>query len=227
MAKSAATRTGSQSKTHLIWTIAIYIFLAGALGTYFLPFVGVKVPVLGEKSWSVRSIVKTIPKMSSSEAKEKGKFSPQFDFMDFVKEVAPRGEGSKVERERLTLIVLGALVPIALVVTYLATVLGFFLAPLKKSTFFSLTSGLATVCASYVFMGVQYVNSAAHQAFDQAIADAEQSPFFLVTKHLVQEVTIEPYYGLFALLVLTPLVFLANMARLSRLGAGSGIFGKK
>ena len=43
-------------------TVAIYIFLIAALGTYFLPVISVNLPVFGMKSWSVRDVVQVLPK---------------------------------------------------------------------------------------------------------------------------------------------------------------------
>ena len=208
-----------KSGSYRFWTVVIYVFLLGAVGTYFLPFVGVQVPVLGEKSWSVRDIVKTIPKIKPSSGEQRTKFSTRFDFMDFVKEIAPRGGDAKAEKKKLTVIVLGALIPIALVLAYTAVVIGLFLAPLKKGRAFILTCVVATVSATYVFVGIHYVNAAAQQAFNQAISQAQGSPFFLVTKHLVQEVSIQPAYGLVTLLVLGTLLFATGLLRMSKAGA--------
>jgi hypothetical protein len=211
--KSKKVKTKTASKGFWIWTFFIYVLLAGAVTTYFLPIVRVTVPSLGHKSWSARDITETIPKVQPPKEGERPKFSHNFDFIDFVKEVAPRGKTTQEMKDKYTIIILGALIPVALALAYLAVVAGLFLAPLKKGGLFLFTCGLTTVCASYVFVGVRIVNTAAQGAFQQAIEKAESNPFFLVTKHFVKEVSIQPDWGLLTFAVVAGLIFMTALLR--------------
>ena len=204
------------AQTFRFWTVAIYLFLVAAVGTYFLPFVGVELPVIGKKSWSVRSVVKTIPKGFQSQGKSNLKMSQKFDFIDFVKELTPPKQEGRGLPKGIVNVVLGVLVPIAAAVAYLALILGLFLAPLKRSGVFLFTSGVAVVCAMYVVLAVFYFNTAMQGAFSDTLLKTKDSPFFFITKNLVQEVSIRPDTGLIALVSLAAIIFLAGLLRMSR-----------
>jgi hypothetical protein len=208
-------KSKSKNKLYTICTGFIYLMLTGALATYFLPFAGIKVPALGEKNWSVRDIVKTIPKIASGQEARRSEFNASFDFMDFIRELLPRGRDMKVERERLTMFVLGAFIPVSLAIVYLSLLLGLFLAVLKKSGPFLIACGLATSCASYVIAGIYYFNSVAHEAFMAAITNAKSTPFFLITEQFVQEVSVQPAYGCLALALLATLLFVTGLVRIN------------
>ena len=113
---------------------------------------------------------------------------------------------------------IGALVPVALGLTYLVLVLGLLTAPLKKSGFFIFLSGFATVCAAYAVVGVFYLNALSQQVFSEALAKAEESPFFFVTQHFVKDISVRPDVGMIALLVLTALTFVTALGRMSQSG---------
>ena len=211
-----ATASKFNEKVHRFWTIVIYVFLLGALSTYFLPFVRVTVPVFGKKNWSVRQMVRTIPKGIRTGEQGEKKMTADFDFIDFVKEVAPKGEGTASERKQAANLVLGFLVPVAAVLAYLALVVGLFLALLKKSGAFIFSSGFTTVCASYVVLGILYFDGLARSAFSSALAKAEESPFFFIAERLVQQVSIGPDLGLIWLVALAAMIFLASLLRMSR-----------
>jgi len=215
----ATTRTRKVNlKVYGIWTAIIYLFLIGAIGTYFLPIVRVQVPVLGQVSWSVRDIVKTIPKGVRSEEPRSKKLSAGFDFIDFVKEVVPKSAGAdgKTTPRQVAGIIMAALTPIALLLAYLALLIGLFIAPLKKSGVFVFLSALATACTSYVYLSIYYFDGAAQKAFAQALSNVKDSPFFFVAQHLVQKVSIRPDTGLIVLLLLSAVIFLAVLVRMSR-----------
>ena len=202
-----------QSKSSLnIATILTYLLLLASLGTYFIPVVSVHLPALGTKSWSVRDIVKTIPKGTLGAKKEtkKSEFTLRYDFSDFVTEVTPRtkeGKTSKMAPE----LVIGALIPISLALAYLLVLLNFFLAPLARKSALSVGSLLTVVCSGYTVFGVYYLNLAAQRAFASSLAKVEQSPFAIITKNLVQQAQIQPDIGLYALAVLAFLVFLISL----------------
>jgi hypothetical protein len=194
------SKTSAKSNTLQIWTIALYVLLTAGIVSYFLPFISVQVPVVGKKSWSVQDVVKTIPKSVSTKEKKRGTFSKQFDFMDFLKEISPKGEGVQVTQKRVTNAILGALVPIALIVAYFTLIAGLFAVRFNKPGLLAFVSGVASGCAGYVVVAILYFNLEAQQAFNAAMSKAQDSPFFMVTKNFVSEVSIQPEYGAYVLL---------------------------
>ena len=198
-----------------IATAAIYVFLMGALGTYFLPIVSVTLPALGKKSWSVRDIVQSIPMPKGAAQKEgqKGKLTPDYDFFDIVKEISPKNPETKATAKVSPEFIAGALVPVALAFAYLLALLGLFVAPLKKGGAFSSVSVAATACSAYALLGTYYLSQAAQRAFSSSVAKVEDSPFGMIAKNFVQQVTIQPETGLYALVVLTALVLVVGFYR--------------
>lgn len=209
------TKLKSGSKPFGITTVVLYVFLVAAIGTYFLPFVGVGIPVVGEKSWGVRDLVKTLPKGVQMKGAERKEFTPEFDFVDLIEEVTFRIPEGKVTWNTVKHFLLAALIPVALLLAYLALLIGLFLASLKNTKAFACVAGLATVCAAYVVIGISYLGIAAQKALADSLARVEESPFFLVTKELVQEVSIRPDIGGIALLILAALIFVVALFRSS------------
>lgn len=188
-------------------TVAIYVFLIAILGTYFLPIVSVNLPALGKKSWSVKDVVKTIPRGVSRQKREQKQLTPQYDFLDLVKEVSPRNPETKAPSRRSAQFILGALVPVALALTYLLALLSFFLAPLKKGAAFVFTSALTAICSSYALVGTFFLAQAAQRAFSSSLEKIADSPFSVIAKNFVREITIQPENGFLALVLLTVVVF--------------------
>ncbi len=199
-------------------TVIIYLFLIGILGTYFLPLQSVTLPAIGKKSWGLKDIVKSLPKGAakkgeSGEAKESVKISTDFDFMDFVKEVTPKKQGTGATAKISPEFIFGALIPVALVLAYLFSVFSLFLAPIRKGSALIGSSLLAFVCSVYVLIGTYYLSSAAQKAFAGSLEKVESSPFGAIAKNFVQQVTIQPETGLYALVALSALVLVAGFYR--------------
>ncbi len=210
-----------KSNNNQILTAAIYVFLIGALGTYFLPVISVQLPALGKKSWSVSDVVsaipKTLPKAGGKQAEgEKKEISVDYDFNDLLQEISPKGEpkgetgadGAKISPR----IVLGALVPVALALAYVLALASLLLAAVKKGPF-TVTSFATAACAVYALLGTYLLAQQAQAAFSDSIAKVESSPFGAIAKNFVQQVSIQPETGLYALSALTVLVFLADFTR--------------
>ena len=189
-----------------VTTVAIYIFLTAALGTYFLPVISVNLPVFGMKSLSVRDVVQVLPKgIKGGEKREP--MTSRYDFMDMVKEVSAKKGATKSKIGISPTFIAGALVPVALALAYLLSLLGLFLAPLRKGRALVLDSILAALCASYVYFGIFVLNNAAQRAFQESLAKVAESPFSVIAKNLVQKVTIQPEKGVVALILFTLIVF--------------------
>lgn len=205
----AKTKVGNVQQ---LTTVAIYVFLIGALGTYFLPVVSVTLPALGKKSWSVRDVVSVIPMPKGGPSKgtaqkEAGKeqLKLDYDFLDLVKEVSPKNPRTKTASKTSPEFIAGALVPVSLALAYLLALLSLFLAPLKKGGTFIPVSLLTSACSAYALLGTYFLAQSAKRAFASSIAKVEDSPFGAIAKHFVQQVTIQPERGLYALVVLTVL----------------------
>ena len=206
----------SSSGTYGIATVAIYVFLVAILGTYFLPIVSVNLPAFGRKSWGVRDIVKSLPKGIGQRGEKKKQLTSQFDFMDFVKEVSPQRPDTKTVAKKSYQFIFGAMVPVALVFSYALSILGLLLAPVRKGGLFVLTSALALIGAFYTLVGTYLLTQAAQRSFSASVAKVAEGPFGVIAKNLVQQVTIQPDNGLFALMILTALVFVIGLYRLQK-----------
>ncbi len=206
------TKGKSGSNLNQIAVIAVYVLLIGALGTYFLPVMSVKLPAFGTKSWSVKDIVsvipKSLPKGGGQKAEEKGKLSINYNFNDLIKEISPKGEPGKGKVHVSKKIILGGLVPFALALAYLFVALTLIFALLKKCGACFSTSMLAAVCSVYALVGTYALAQAAQKAFSDSMAKVESSPFGAIAKNFVQQVSVQPEKGLYALAGLTVLVFL-------------------
>ena len=208
-------RGKSNPKLQQLATIAIYVFLVLVVGTYFLPTVSVNLPAFGKKSWSVRDIVRVIPKGMQKEEKRKP-LTAEYDFMDLVKELAPRRSDTKAPINVYPEIILGALVPVSLALAYLLSLLNFLISPLKKGFAFLTASALAAVCSCYALLGVYLLGQSAQRAFSNSLAKVEDSPFSVIAKSLLQEVSIQPDTGLFVLVIATTAVLLLSLYRMTQ-----------
>ena len=205
------------SNSYQVATIAVYLFLIGALGTYFLPLQSVTLPALGRHSWSVKDIVKSLPKGAgkgqAGKAESGRSFDTNFDFMDFVKEITPKqkatGAPSKVSLE----FIFGALIPVALVLAYLFVILSLLVVSLRQGSVLIATSLVAVISSAYVLFGTYYLSAAAQKAFSSSLAKVADSPFGAIAKNFVQEVSIQPETGLFVLVGLTALVLATGFYR--------------
>ena len=204
-----------------ILKVVTYVFLIGALGTYFLPVMSVQLPVLGKKSWSVNDIVsvipKSLPKGGGEQAEKTEKLSIDYDFRDLLKEISPKGEPGKGGAKLSPQIILGALVPAALALAYVLTLISLLLAVLKKCSTFFTASALTAGCAVYALLGTYLLAQEAQKAFSDSVAKVESSPFGAIAKSFVQQVSIQPETGLYALSALTVLVLLIGFYRKSKL----------
>ena len=195
-------------------TVGVYIFLLAVLSTYWMPVMSVNLPAFGKKSWSVQDIVRALPKAAPGQKEEKSsKLSPKYDFFDLLKEISPKGADTKTAVKISPGFILGALVPVALALTYLLAILGLVLAFLKKASPFITTSVVSAACAVYTLLGTYYLSQMAQGAFSSSLAKIEGSPFAAITKNFVKEVTIQPETGLFALVVFTVLVMVIALYR--------------
>ena len=208
-------KTGSGANQIVV--IATYVFLLGALGTYFLPVMSVNLPAFGKKSWSVKDIVsvipKSLPKGGGQQPDKKGKLSIDYDFKDLIKEISPKAEPGKGATKISPQVVFGAFVPVALALAYLLAAVSLILAVLKKCAAFFTASVATAACSVYALVGTYLLAQAAQKAFSASMAKVESSPFGAIAKNFVQQVSIQPETGLYALTILTVLVFLIGVYR--------------
>ena len=211
-------KSSACSNSHRAATIFIYLFLIAALGTYFLPLQSVTIPAFGKKSWSVQDIVKSFPKgVSKKQAADKTEkhFDVHFDFMDFVKEVTPKERATNAPSRVSQEFIFGALIPVALILTYFFVILSFLFSLFQKTSVLIASSFLSVICSAYVLIGTYYLSAAAQRAFSASLAKVEASAFGIIAKNFVQEISIQPETGLFALVGLTALVLVAATYRKS------------
>ena len=210
------TKQKTGSNPNQVATVAIYIFLVAALGTYVLPIMSVSLPAFGKKSWSVRDMVSVLPKgMPSKEGAKQEKLTPQYDFLDLVKEITPRDSQTKAAVKVSPEFIAGIWVPAALALAYLLVLVNLFLAALKKGNVFLISSVLSAVCACYALAGTFYLAQVAQRAFSSSLAKVDDSPFGSIVKSVIQQVSIQPEKGLFALSLLTVAVLGVGLYRKS------------
>ncbi len=207
-----AKTKSSASNSFKIATGVIYLSLLAALGTYFLPLQSVTLPAIGKKSWSVQDIVKSFPK-GAVKGKAGRKFDVNFDFMDFVKEITPKKAASGTPAKISPEFIFGALIPVALVLAYLFALLSLLLASVRNGSALIGTALISVISAGYVLVGTYYLSSAAQKAFSSSVAKVADSPFGVIAKNFVQEVSIQPETGLYALVGLTVLVLVVGLYR--------------
>ena len=207
----------SASNSYKIATAVIYLALLAVLGTVVLPLQSVTLPAIGKKSWSVQDIVKSLSKGvfkgPAGEEKRGAKLDIDFDFMDFVKEISPKKEATGAPAKVSPEFIFGALIPVALVLAYLFTVLSLLVASVKNGSALIGAALISAISAVYVLVGTYYLSSAARKAFSDSVAKVADSPFGVIAKNFVQEVSIQPETGLYALVGLTVFVLLAALYR--------------
>lgn len=207
------TKAKVGSNNNQITTAVIYIFLIAILGTYALPVISVQLPALGKKSWSVRDVVSVLPKGMPAKKEEKEGFTKKYDFIDLLKEISPKNPDTKATVTFSPQFIAGILVPVALALAYLLTILNLFLAPLKKGNVFTFSSALAAISAVYALVGTFYLAQVAQRAYSSSIAKVEDSPFGSIVKNVMQQVTIQPERGLLALSLLAVVVLGVGLYR--------------
>ena len=187
------------------------IVLLAALGSSALPVIEVKVPPVVHERWSVMSIAKPIPKMFQKKESKLDFAKLDFDFFDVLAKILPKNEKSG-ERQRVSLtFVLGALVPVALVLSYLLALaaLVFNFLPLM-GFLFALCARFAMFTSAYALVGTHYLGKAAQSAAQASVDQRAEGLLGLVTQHLVRKITIQPDTGLFVLFGCLAVVFMLS-----------------
>ncbi len=175
---------------------------------------GIQIPAFGKKSFSVRDFAQAIPKgMPSQRGERPQKLSPHYDFMDLVKEISPRNPDTKAVVTVSPEFVLGAMVPVALVLVYGLTLVGLFIAPIRNASALLLTSSLSVLFAGYVLAGTYFIGQSAQRTFSDSVSKLSDTPFAAITQKFVQQVSVQPDYGLYALLLLTILTLVLGLYR--------------
>lgn len=193
-------------------TVTIYILLFLGLGTYFMPLLQVKLAPLGTKSWSLQQILEPLPQKIFGGGKKKS-FKVDYDFTDLLEKVLPRDKKSNELTRLSPTFILGALIPVALIVTYLSLIGGLFLAAFGRGSPLVYTSLIGLIGAAYSMFGVYYLGQAAVKGFDAAVERAGEGVLGFVTRNFVQEAAIQPDAGLFVLLVATLAIFAVGIYR--------------
>ncbi len=200
-----------------LMTILIYISLIAGAGTYFLPVIRVNLPPLGEKSWSVQDVVgPVVQRITLSQNKGEAKTASiklDHDFFKVVSDVSPKNPQTSAPRKISPTYILGALVPVALLASYLFLIVGLFLAALKTAFPFVVSSAIAAGTAIYALLGTFYLGSAAERAFSNAVSRASEGVLGVITKNFVVQLTVQPSVGLFLLAILMSLAFVAALYR--------------
>jgi hypothetical protein len=209
----ARTATKSTSNIRQVTTVLIYVSLFAVLTTYLMPIVGVSLPAFGKKAFGVRDLVRVIPKGVSKKEQRSEKLTINYDFMDLVKEISPRDPNTKVVTKVSPQFILGAMVPVALALVYVLTLIALFVAPIKNAGALLATSGLSVLFSIYALAGTYFLGQSVQQAFSDSVAKLAETPFSAITQKFVQQVSIQPDYGLYALLLLTVLTFVLGWYR--------------
>ena len=187
----------------------ITICLVVAAYTYWLPIIRVVVSPLGSKAWSVRDIVKVIPKGVFQPAK-KPSFKIDFDFVDLVMKILPKNSQTQAPKKLSLTFIYCMLVPVALVIAYLGVFLQFVMIFFSKGQVLQKTAGVTIVASLYALIGTYYLGVQAQIAFTNAVERASQGTFGFVAKYLVQQTAVCAGAGAYTLLVATTLVFLTS-----------------
>lgn len=203
---------GSQKS---IATIVIYLLLLAALGTAALPLLRVNMPPIGQTTVSLldmgKSVVKLLPQSSTAEKESAWQFGkkPEFDFFELLEKVSPKDPQTQTPKKISVAFVLGALVPVALLLAYLLTALGLVLALIGGGAL-GWCAAVSVLCAVYAFGGTMYLGRAAEASFQASMTQAAEGVFGGIAKNFVPRLTIQPDSALYALVALTLVIFLMN-----------------
>jgi len=189
----------------------LFILLIAALGTAILPVISVKVPPLGARSWSVMDLAAPILERVVPKEKKKSwiKVDVDKDFFEVLGKILPRDAKSGESQKVSLTFILGALVPVALILCYLFLALSL-LCVLILRGLLKTTTVVALLTSIYGLVGTFYLGQAAQQAFANSVDRGPGGLLGAITRSFVPEITIVPDSGLYALVLLSALVFAAN-----------------
>lgn len=200
------------SRGFVLTSLLVWVFLIGALATYFMPVFSVKVSPLVKKSWSASSFVGVIPQSVFQGGKgEKPKSEGprvDVDFKKILEKIAPsqKGDGGKSPLPPLPVIV-GVLIPVALVLSYAAVAGAIVLAciPVLKKILLPWVLGLGVLLSGYVMGGVYYLDHVAQKGLGGG-----EGLLGVIGKALSAEIAFQPEPALFALIACLVLAYIVK-----------------
>ena len=192
--------------TQMSLNVWIYLFLFGAVATYYFPVVSIHFPALGKKSWSLYQIVRFLPKPVFSSKKDAGL---DLDFRDALEKIFPQMKQEDWYKKIPLELIFVVLMPVALFLAYLMVFLGFFFTPLKQGLLMHWTSALALLASVYALLAVYVLAHVAHEQFAVAGGvNAGKNPFSILARAFAKEIRVQPESALFALVALTGILFI-------------------
>ena len=200
-------------KNLLLPAILIYACLVAGVGTYFLPVIRVNLPPLGEKSWSVQDIVGPIVQRVTFQRGKSGSVKMNRDFLEIVNKVSTQNSKTSAPQKISLTYIFGALVPIALLASYVFLIASFILTAFNQTKPLLFSTATAAVTAIYALLGTFYLGSAAERAFANAVSKASEGMLGVITKNFEVKLTVQPSIGLFLLAILMTLGFAASLFR--------------
>ncbi len=195
-------RKANKSKTTIV---LVWLFLAGGAATYFMPALRVNVPGIGQMSWSAWDLTDTAVKAAQAKMKDQKPAQSQWDFMDLLKKISPKNPQSDQPKKISATFVLGALVPVSLILSYLLF-LFMILAALAGKTG-DTACGISVLSSGYALLGTFYLGQAAQQAFQDSLDRAAGGFLGVVTKNFVKEMTVNPGSALYFLFACSLILF--------------------
>jgi len=199
-----------KSKTVILITL---LFLVGGLSTYAMPLIKVEVPPVVKEQWSAWSMTKSLPQMATKKESKWDAVKIDFDFMDVLVKILPKKEETGEGKKFSLTFLLGILVPVALMATYILLLLAFFVLLLRWTALLSFFSFLMMLTSLYSLVGTYYLGWRAQLAFQSAV-EAKAGGFLGgVTKHMVREISLTPDWGLYLLFVFAFLIFIMSFLK--------------
>lgn len=187
-----------------IFTILVYFFLAASLVTYFIPAFKVDIRPFGRISWSVHSVVKMIPKGMFNQ-NQKNTSQIQFDFLDMLRKILPE----KKQKTFSPAFLIGALIPIALIIDYITIFFNIFLVHKKKTDTLIVSSAISFAASLYALLATYYLSTQARLAFQGAMDKASEGLFGVIARSFVTKNVVEPDSAFYILTAFTFLSFIA------------------
>lgn len=188
-------------------TILTGVLLLASLATFFLPLMRAEMKPVFDKRWSAWQVVEPLPKAftkkgsgtSTGTSTTQGTVTRDVDYMDVLQKILPKNETTKEPSKLSPVFINGVLVPVALIVAYLGTLLACLLFFWSRKWFYPFLLALNFSAALYAIFGVTALGVAAKRAFEKAV-DAQTSQWFgIVTKYFVSEVVIAPDVALYVM----------------------------
>jgi len=178
--------------------VLVYLLLAGAVVTYAMPAINVNLPPLVTESYSPYEMTKSLPKAVTQKKTKWPRIKLDHDFIDVLLRLLPQPDNQDPKKYSLPFI-LGILVPVSLILTYVIAIFGFLILYAGREGTMQFFASLGVLTSGYALAGTWYLAKRAQEVFQNSVTDASGQFLGVITKNLVQKISIQADQGLYVL----------------------------